>query len=69
MLFLSKSQEDGVKKYIAGQAEHHKHEDFKAELLRFLRAHEIAFDERYVFDGTAAFGGVARTPLFAPEGR
>ena len=47
---VSKSQEDGVKRYIAGQAEHHKQFDFKAELLRLLRAHGIDFDERYVFD-------------------
>lgn len=47
---VSKSQEEGVKKYIAGQADHHKKEDFKSELLRFLRAHEIEFDERYLFD-------------------
>ncbi|MCE9532594.1 MAG: IS200/IS605 family transposase [Planctomycetes bacterium] len=47
---VSKSQEAAVKKYIAGQRDHHKKEDFKAELLRFLRAHEIEFDERYVFD-------------------
>ncbi len=47
---VSKSQEAAVKKYIAGQEEHHKKEDFKSELLRILRAHEIEFDERYVFD-------------------
>ena len=47
---VSKSQEPVVKKYIAGQAEHHRKEDFKSELLRLLRAHEIEFDERYVFD-------------------
>jgi REP element-mobilizing transposase RayT len=47
---VSKSQEPDLKKYIAGQAEHHQHEDFKTELLQFLRAHEIEFDERYVFD-------------------
>ena len=47
---VSKSQEEAVKKYIAGQVEHHKKEDFKSELLRFLRAHGIEFDERYVFD-------------------
>jgi len=47
---VSKSQEQAVKDYIAGQAEHHKKEDFKSELLRFLRAHGIEFDERYVFD-------------------
>jgi putative transposase len=47
---VSKSQEEAVKKYIAGQAEHHKKEDFKSELLRILRAHGVEFDERYVFD-------------------
>jgi putative transposase len=47
---VSKSQEPVVKKYIAGQAAHHKKEDFKTELLRLLRAHEIDIDERYVFD-------------------
>ena len=47
---MSKSQEAAVKKYIANQEEHHKTEDFKTELLRFLRLHEIEFDERYVFD-------------------
>jgi REP element-mobilizing transposase RayT len=47
---VSKSQEQAVKRYIANQAEHHKKEDFKSELLRLLRAHEIEFDERYVFD-------------------
>lgn len=47
---VSKSQEETVKKYIAGQAEHHKKENFKSELLRLLRLHEIEFDERFVFD-------------------
>ncbi len=47
---VSKSQEEAVKKYIAAQAEHHKREDFKSELLRILRVHGIEFDERYVFD-------------------
>jgi hypothetical protein len=39
-----------VKKYRAGQLEHHKNENFKSELLRLLRSHEIEFDEQYVFD-------------------
>lgn len=47
---VSKSQEEAVKKYIAGQAEHHKRTDFKSELLRILRAHGLEFDEKYVFD-------------------
>lgn len=47
---VSKSQESAVKMYIAGQAEHHKQEDFKSELLRILRAHGVEFDEKYVLD-------------------
>ena len=47
---VSKSQEGAVKAYIAGQREHHRKEDFKSELLRMLRLHEIEFDEQYVFD-------------------
>jgi len=47
---VSKSQEGVMKKYIAGQAEHHKKVDFKSELLKLLRAHGVEFDEKYVFD-------------------
>jgi putative transposase len=47
---VSKSQEVAVKAYIAKQAEHHRQEDFKSEHLRLLRAHGVAFDERYVFE-------------------
>lgn len=45
---VSKSREDDVKRYIAGQAEHHATEEFKMELLRLLRKHGVEFDERYV---------------------
>jgi REP element-mobilizing transposase RayT len=47
---VSKSREEALKKYIAGQAEHHKKEDFKSELLHLLRAHGVEFDEKYLFD-------------------
>jgi putative transposase len=47
---VSKSQEDALKLYIKGQAEHHKTEDFKSELLRTLHAHGVEFDEKYAFD-------------------
>ena len=47
---VSKSQEEAVRNYIRDQREHHKTEDFKSELLRFLRLHGVEFDERYVFD-------------------
>jgi len=43
---VSKSQEAAVKKYITRQREHHKKENFKSELLRMLRLHEIEFDEK-----------------------
>jgi putative transposase len=47
---VSKSLEQGVKAYVASQAEHHKQEDFRSELLQLLRDHEVEFEERYVFD-------------------
>ncbi len=47
---VSKSQEDAVLRYIAGQTEHHKTESFESELLRILRAHGVAVDEKFVFD-------------------
>ena len=47
---VSKSSEATVRMYIENQIEHHKGRDFKEELLTLLRAHEIEFDEKYVFD-------------------
>jgi REP element-mobilizing transposase RayT len=47
---VSKSQEIAVKRYIANQAEHHRMESFKSELIRLLDAHGIEYDERYVFE-------------------
>jgi putative transposase len=47
---VSKSQEQAVKDYIAGQREHHRALDSRSELLRLLRAHGVEVDERNVFD-------------------
>lgn len=47
---VSKSAEGDVRIYIENQIEHHKGRDFKEELLALLRAHEIEFDEKYIFD-------------------
>ena len=47
---VSKSREDAVKAYIAGQAEHHAKQDFREELLSMFRTHGVEFDEKYVFD-------------------
>ncbi|MCB9853401.1 MAG: IS200/IS605 family transposase [Phycisphaerales bacterium] len=46
---VSKSAENDVKAYINNQNEHHRVRSFEEEYLAFLRAHEIPFDERYVF--------------------
>lgn len=47
---VSKSQEHVLTTYIDNQAEHHRKEDFRAELLRLLHFHGVEFDEQYVFD-------------------
>lgn len=47
---VSKSQEAALRRYIAGQREHHQKEGFGSELIRLLRAHAVEFDERYVLD-------------------
>ena len=47
---VSKSQEPAVKRYIAKQREHHRREDYTAEMTRLLTAHGVEFDERYVMD-------------------
>jgi putative transposase len=39
-----------VRKYIDGQADHHRVVTFQDEYRAFLRRHEIEWDERYVWD-------------------
>jgi REP element-mobilizing transposase RayT len=47
---VSCSGVDPVKRYIAGQEEHHRTRTFQEEFLAFLRRHGITYDERYVWD-------------------
>jgi len=47
---VSKSREQGVRKYIEAQGEHHRKESFDSEILRLLRAHGVEFDEARVLD-------------------
>jgi len=47
---VSHSNRDAVRKYIENQEEHHKKVSFKDEFLTLLRKHEIAFEERYLWD-------------------
>lgn len=44
------SQVDAVRKYIAGQEEHHRKISFQDELRQLLARYEIEFDERHVWD-------------------
>ena len=37
-----------VKRYIQGQAEHHKKVSFQEELIALLKRHGIEYDERYI---------------------
>jgi putative transposase len=44
------SQIGGVKDYISKQEEHHRKKSFQDEFREFLRAHELEWDEKYVWD-------------------
>jgi len=47
---VSQSNLDQVKKYIAGQDEHHRKMSFQDELRVLLRKHEMEWNEKYVWD-------------------
>jgi len=46
---VSQSQSDKVKGYIRKQVEHHRKKTFKEEFTEFLKAHQIEYDERYIW--------------------
>jgi mono/diheme cytochrome c family protein len=47
---VSQSQVEDVRAYIRNQREHHRVKSFQEELRAFLKAYEVEFDERYVWD-------------------
>ena len=47
---VSQSQVAEVRAYICNQREHHRVKTFQEEFRAFLRAYEVEFDERYVWD-------------------
>jgi putative transposase len=47
---VSQSQVEDVRGYIRNQREHHRIKSFQEELRAFLKAYEVEFDERYVWD-------------------
>ena len=46
---VSRSNMPKVIKYISEQEEHHRKVTFQEEFVAFLRKHEIAYDERYIW--------------------
>ena len=47
---VSEERIQGVVAYIKNQAEHHRTKTFQEEYREFLERHNIAYDERYVWD-------------------
>jgi len=47
---VSESNVAPVRKYIAGQQEHHRKKSFQEEYRAFLKRHNVAFDEQHVWD-------------------
>jgi REP element-mobilizing transposase RayT len=47
---VSESNVESVRQYIANQREHHQKKTFQDEYRAFLKRHNVAFDERYVWD-------------------
>ncbi len=47
---VSESNVESVRQYIANQREHHQKKTFLDEYRAFLKRHNVAFDERYVWD-------------------
>lgn len=47
---IGRSQQEALKRYIAGQAEHHKKVSFQDEFRLLLRKYGVEYDEHYVWD-------------------
>ncbi len=45
---VSPTARDGVKRYIANQAEHHRSRPFREELISLLQLAEVEFEARYL---------------------
>jgi REP element-mobilizing transposase RayT len=67
---VSQSALDSVRRYLAGQKEHHRVRTFQEEFMELLRRHEIAFDERYLWinrDGCRPLRGWACASARVPR--
>jgi putative transposase len=45
----SRSQIDGVVKYILNQKQHHSKKTFREEYLDLLKDYAVEYDEKYIF--------------------
>jgi len=45
---VSQSNVEEVRRYITKQKEHHRKVSFRDEFIKFLKANEIEYDERYI---------------------
>jgi REP element-mobilizing transposase RayT len=47
---VSASNLERVHQYIANQKEHHRRLTYQEEFVRFLKKHDVPYDERYIWD-------------------
>ena len=47
---IHQSQIENTRKYIQGQAEHHRRKTFQEEYLAILNEYRMSYDERYLWD-------------------
>ena len=47
---IGQSQVQAVTRYIGRQKQHHRHVTFQNEYRKFLKAYDVEYDERYVWD-------------------
>jgi putative transposase len=47
---VSESNIETLRRYIAGQQEHHRKHSFQEEYVAFLKKNHIDYDERYIWD-------------------
>ena len=47
---VSESETERVKNYISNQEKHHQKKEFKEEYRTFLRAYEVNYNEKYMWD-------------------
>jgi putative transposase len=47
---IHQSQIEHTRRYIQGQAEHHRRKTFQEEYLAILNEYQISYDERYLWD-------------------